>query len=153
MTNHNTTSPKSTTLCDRLFEALQRKIPNLKMKNGGDWYSLWSTGMVIAWVSRIKIWGGIRVWFAGDSESVKGFLASAITPRMAPIGGVWGDCYGSFKISNEAQLAEAVELLSKISSDEARTFKSQRQPAGDGRITKVNRSAPGIYTTLAGRQF
>ncbi|HEX3856469.1 MAG TPA: hypothetical protein VHY30_04130 [Verrucomicrobiae bacterium] len=132
---------------------MQQKIPDLKMKNDGDWYSLWGTGMVIAWVSRIKIWGGIRVWFAGDSETVKKFLASAITPKMTPIGGVWGDCYGSFKISNDAQLPEAVELLSKISSNETGFFKSQSQPAGDKRITAVNRPAPGIYTTLAGHQF
>lgn len=153
MTNHNNTCSKSTMLLDQLFEALHRKTPNLKVKNGGDWYSLCSTGMIIAWVSRIKIWGGIRVWFAGDSETVKKFLASAISPKMAPIGGVWGDCYGSFKISNEAQLADAVELLSKVSSNKAGAFKSQRQSAGDDRITKANRPAPGIYTTLAGRQF
>src|SRR5580692_3643181 len=108
MTNRSNTCSKSTMLLDQLFEALHRKISGLKMENDGDWYSIWSTGMIIAWVSRIKIWGGIRVWFAGDSETVKKFLASAITPRMTPIGGVWGDYYGSFKISNEAQLAEAV---------------------------------------------
>jgi hypothetical protein len=72
---------------------------------------------------------------------------------MTPIGGVWGDYYGSFKISNEAQLAEAVELLSKISSNKAGAFKSQRQPVGDDQIIKMNRPTTGIYTTLAGRQF
>jgi hypothetical protein len=153
MTNHGATCSKSTILCGQLYEALHRKIPDLKIKNGSEWCSIWSTGVVIAWISHTTIRAGIRVWFLGNWETLKEFSALAGVPKITPIAGAWGDYCGSLKISNDAQLTEAVELLFAIYSNEAGAFKAQWKPAGRDQNVKVNGSVPSTYTTSMGRQF
>jgi hypothetical protein len=102
-------------LCDRLFQALRQKIPGLQIKNNDEWSSIWSTGAVIAWVSYGKIRSGITVWFIGDSEKAKKISASALALKTTSIASAWGNCCGSFMISKDDQIAEAVEMIFAVS--------------------------------------
>jgi hypothetical protein len=115
MPNHAATCPKSTMLCDQLFQGLRLKIPDLQIKNDNGWCSMWNIGGVIAWVSHSKIRGGIRVWFRGDSEKAKRISTRFISLKTIPITGAWGDCCGNFMVSKDHQLAEAVEALFAVS--------------------------------------
>jgi hypothetical protein len=115
MTNQNTACPKPMTPYGQLFEALQKKIPGLQIKLDDNLCSMWSTGTVIVWATPVRIWGGIRVWFVGNSQNLKKFPALTIPLKIRPILGMWGDCCCSFKISNDAQLPEVVELLLTVS--------------------------------------
>lgn len=47
----------------------------------------------------------------GNDEGALWFPVSAITLKLAPISGSWGNYCSSFKIYNEDQIREAVELL------------------------------------------
>jgi len=160
MTNHEATCKKTTTLCDQLFEALQRKIPGLQIKYNDNLCSIWSTGAVIAWASPIMLWGGIRVWFVGDSQNTKKFPAPTIPLKIKPIAGMWGDYCCSFKISSESHLAEAAELLFTVSypltmtwfPQDARASKTRRPLATDDQ-KKVSNPIPGVYAPLAEHQF
>jgi hypothetical protein len=157
MTNRTTTCSKSTMFCDHLFQALRRKIPGLQIRHNDNLCSIWSTGTVIAWVSPITIWSGIRVWFIGESENMKKFPALTIPLKITPIPGMWGDCCGSFKISSEAQISEAVELLFAVSyplsiawlSNEAGAFKAHRPPATGDQKAKLKEPVLNVYTTSA----
>jgi hypothetical protein len=115
MPNHAFACPKSTMLCDQLFHALRLKIPDLQIKNDNGWCSMWNIGGVVAWISHNRIRGGITVWFRGDLEKAKNISAQSIMLKITPITGVWGDCCGSFMVSKDDQLAEAVEVLFEIS--------------------------------------
>jgi hypothetical protein len=153
MTNHNAACLKSPTLCDQLFEALQRKIPGLQIKYNDNLCSIWSTGAVIAWASPIMIWGGIRVWFIGESQNMKKFQASTLPLKIKPILGMWGDSCGSFQISNNAQIEAATELLFTVSyplsitwlSNDVGNLKDQRPPSTK-KQTRSNR--PWAFTQL-----
>jgi hypothetical protein len=161
MTNHHAACPKSLTLCDQLFEALQRKIPGLRIKYDDNLCSMWSTGAVIAWASPIMIWGGIRVWFIGESQNMKKFPTSTLPLKIKPILGMWGDSCASFQISNNAQIEAATELLFTISyplsitwlSNDVEVLKGHRPPATVGQKTNAVQRITGIYTTLAARQL
>jgi hypothetical protein len=103
----------------------------------------------------------MRVWFVGDSQSLKKFPASTFPLKIRPIPGMWGDCCGSFRISGEAQLTEAVELLFAISypltltwfSQDASVFKARRTPFIGDQKAKLTQRAQGNYATLVGRQI
>jgi hypothetical protein len=149
MKNHNVPRPKYITLCDQLFEALRQKIPDLKIRHEGRLCLMWSTGAAIAWASPVRIWGGIRLSFVGELQQLKQFPASIISLKTTPVTSMWGDCYVSFSISNNAQLTEAVELLYTISypltmawlSKDAGAFKARRpQTAKD-----TNRLQPAAH--------
>ena len=76
---------------------------------------MWNIGGVIAWVSHNRIRRGVTIWFRGDLEKAKKNSARSIMLKIIPITGVWGDCCGSFMVSKDDQVAEAVEVLFEIS--------------------------------------
>jgi hypothetical protein len=115
MPNHAAACPKSTMLCDQLFQALRLKIPDLQIKNDNGWCSMWNIGGVVAWISHNKIRRGVTVWFRGDLEKAKKISARSIMLKIIPITGVRGDCCGSFMVAKDDQLAEAAEVLFEIS--------------------------------------
>jgi hypothetical protein len=151
MSNHKSLFTKSDLLCDQLFAALQSKIPGLQIKQNDNLCSIWSTGAIIAWVSPVRLWGEIKIWFIGESQSLEKFSATNLSLRITPIAGMWGDHCGSFKIANEAQLAEAVELLFTVSypltlrwfPQTAPTLKTVRAPLiADHQATEMAQPVP-----------
>ena len=111
---HTIAGSKSTRLCEQLFFAMQRKIPDVQIRNNDNWCSLWSTGAVIAWIAHNPIWGGLRIWFIGDFDSFQNNSAFSIRPKIKLIAGAWGNCCGSFRISNDVQIPAAVDFLHAV---------------------------------------
>lgn len=102
---------KSEVLCEQLFLALCQKIPHLQIKHNDHWSLISSNGLAIAWITENRIWGSIKIWFIGDSQHARRFAASKINLKITIISSIWGDCRGSFRISENAQISESVGLL------------------------------------------
>ena len=104
----------SEVLCEQLFLALGQKIPHLQIKHNDHWSLISSNELVLAWITENRIWGSIKIWFIGDSQNAGKFPASKIKLRVTLISSIWGDCRGSFRISENAQISQAAELLHAV---------------------------------------
>ncbi len=117
MANHSLACQASKDLCDRLFEALNQRIPDLKYNKGGNKcsFKVVNARKVFAWVnSHSQRNSHLNIWFLGKSDQTEGFKALDIRPRNETEG-TWADYGGSFRVEDQRQLSEAVELLCSIS--------------------------------------
>jgi hypothetical protein len=110
--NHNSSSFQSRHLCERLFEALEKRLGPLTYERGRNKCSIRGSGSVFAWVnSHTKNYGSIEVWFLGSANDAIGFTGLTVYKRP-PAGKPYG---GRFNIRDEKQIGEAVKLLSAVS--------------------------------------
>jgi hypothetical protein len=116
MANHRSSSFRSQHLCQRLFEALEKRLGPLAYEHGENKCSIQGSGSVFAWVSSHAVnYGSINVWFLGNAGDAKGFSGLTIYKRANPSAAGWGPYGGSFNIRDERQIAEAVKLLAAAS--------------------------------------
>ncbi len=109
--NQEIVPSKSEMLSEQLFLALCQKIPHLQIKHNDHWSLISCDGLAIAWITENRIWGSIKVWFVGDSQNARGFAASKIKLKISLAESIWGDCRGNFRVSENAQISQAAELL------------------------------------------
>lgn len=117
MAGHSSACLGSAKLCQKLFDALNQKIPNVIYKQGKNKCSFGAVGgrKIFAWVnSHSSRNPQLNVWFLGGANQSKQFIELSINPRHETDGS-WAEYGGSFTIKNDKQLAEAVEFLVSIS--------------------------------------
>jgi hypothetical protein len=106
---------KSEILCEQLFQALAQKIPDLRIKHNDHWSSISNNGLAMIWMTENRVWGSVKVWFLGDAKSARNFSATRIKLKLTPVPSLFGDCRGDFRISEQDQISQAVELLDTVS--------------------------------------
>lgn len=116
MKAHYEASEQSRMFCEKLFEKLSLKIPNLKRSESQNWCGLNQiNGPRFAYINHKKRLPRIEVWCTGDPEKLKKFDKLEVRLRD-DIRGSWEERFpGRFIIENENQLDDAVILLITIS--------------------------------------
>jgi hypothetical protein len=128
-------------LREQLFLALSQKIPHLQLKHNDHWSLISSNGLAIAWITENKIWGSIKIWFIGDSQSARKFAASKIKLRITIISSIRGDCRGNFRISENAHISQAAELLYTVFYP---CLMEHRKLSTSATLTKVEREYAAV---------
>jgi len=114
MASHEESCSESGKLCEQLFDFLKQRIGGLTCERGQNWCAYRGHGKVFAyvWHSTKDAW--VNVWFRGSAAAVARFPKLGIQPRNAT-SGTWKKVGGCFKVNNEREIADAVELLSSVS--------------------------------------
>ena len=117
MADHSTACSGSAKLCQRLFDALHEKAANLTYEIGPNKCKITFPGArrVPVWVnshsSRVP---SLNVWFLGNPKPGMQFAGLIIRPRSMTESS-WGEYGGSFMLTTEEQVEEAVEFLVNVS--------------------------------------
>jgi hypothetical protein len=114
MASHKKCCSESGKLCEQLFDFLKQRIGDLTCERGQNWCAYRGHGKVFAyvWHSTKDAW--VNVWFRGSAGDGACFPKLEIRPRN-PTSGTWKKFGGCFKVNNEREIADAVELLSSVS--------------------------------------
>jgi len=122
MADHSGASPESKNLCERLFRALNQRIPNLEYRKGANKCSIGVIGgrKIFAWInSHSSRKSRLNIWFLGNLDQASRFRGLSVQARKTAASGSWADYEGSFSVDNDEQLADAVELLVSVSYPES----------------------------------
>jgi hypothetical protein len=131
---------KSEILCEQLFQALARKIPDLRIKHNDHWSAISNNGLAMIWMTENRVWGSVKVWFLGDSKSARNFSPTKIKLTLTPVSSIFGDCRGDLRISEQGQISQAVELLHTASHPALIEYRKSRAgvAAANGGLDSVS---------------
>lgn len=114
---HSNASHESAGLCDRLFEALAKIIPNLQRNPTKGSCGLWQTGRTrFAYVYHSKSMSQIEIWCRGDMDKLlKNDPGLGVQSRKNPRQG-WEDSYPvRFRVYRQEQIPVAARYLKENS--------------------------------------
>jgi hypothetical protein len=117
MANHLKACASAKSLCQKLFESLNQRIPNLEYEQQKNKckFKASRARKAFAWVNTHGFRSSkIEIWFLGDLDEARKYPTLIIRPRT-PTEGSWDEYHGRFYISNSEQLEAAIELLFSIS--------------------------------------
>jgi hypothetical protein len=116
MSAHTEASYESQYLCEKLFEMLLSRIPQLNRKQTKQWCALYDFGRNrFAYVSHRKRLSRIEVWCSGDVDELKKYSSIDVIPRDEIRGG-WEEKFPArFVIDDESDIPAACDLLFNIS--------------------------------------
>jgi len=117
MANHSKSCAGAKGLCQRLFDALNQRIPNLEYERQENKCKFKASGSrkAFAWVNTHGFRSSkIEIWFLGNLDDARKYWKLIIRPRT-PTNSSWDEYHGRFDISNAEQLEAATELLFSLS--------------------------------------
>jgi hypothetical protein len=122
MGSHVSGNSESRRLCENLYSALNRRIPDLVHENGKNKckFGIKGARRIFAWVNTHGYrHSKIEIWFLGNLDDAKKFKTLDIRPRR-PTNSSWDEYKGRFDIVNDEQLKQAIELLISVSCPASR---------------------------------
>lgn len=114
MANHDEGCAESQSLCDSLFEALAKRIPELQRGPTEKWCGLYREGrMRFIWVYHLKRHARIKIWCLGNAVDLERRLRSlSYKGRRTAQGVGFGKYYqGSCDLRVGDDIVSAAELL------------------------------------------
>jgi len=116
MSDHEEACDESKALCDRLFECLSQRIPNLNRVETIRWCGLYQQGRNrFVYVNHRKRMSRIEVWCLGDPAELQSITTLNVEHRQPTTGG-WGELFQSrFFVDHLSEIDPACELLYQVS--------------------------------------
>lgn len=116
MNNHDESHWASALLCDRLFQSLSQRIPDLYREKRQRWCCFFKLGCKrFAYVSHRKKSVRLEIWFLGEVESPDRYPSLEIRRRSPTSGGFGRAFTARFYLDDLAQMKDAVDLLYEVS--------------------------------------
>jgi len=116
MSDHIEASLGSKNMCQKLFDCLAEKIPNLKRSQSKNWCGFYQAGRNrFAYISHRKQSSDIQIWCSGDVEDLLNESRIEVIPREEIKSG-WEEKYPArFYVKSDLDIDPACDLLYKIS--------------------------------------
>jgi hypothetical protein len=116
MSDHGSASDGSKIICEKLFNALRKRIPKLQRAETKKWCAFFEPGKNrFAYLSHRKTSSGVQIWCAGDLDLLVRNSFFKVIPRDKIRGG-WEERFPArFYLDHEHQIDAAVSLLFSIS--------------------------------------
>jgi len=109
--DHYSSSKQSQGICDVVFGALARRIPNLERSFSMRWCGIYKHGgKRFAFVNHRKTMDGIEIWLIGDPVDLKADTNLDVRPREGTASG-WREFASRVYVDSERDALEAARLL------------------------------------------
>lgn len=116
MSDHTEACQESKALCDKLYEHLSRRIPNLKRAQTTRWCGLYQSDKTrFGYINHRKNMSRIEVWCLGDPAELQSNSSLKIIPREETRGG-WGKGFQArFFVDDTSQIDPACDVMYQVS--------------------------------------
>lgn len=116
MSGHVEACESSKDLCDKLYECLLRRIPNLRRIEGENYCALYQNNRKkFAYIRHRKKMFRIQIWPLGNPHELQKYTTLTIRPRKSLTPG-WAESFTcSFFVDDVSEIDEACEPLYKVS--------------------------------------